>query len=79
MTTGTARFRCPACDFAVFNRRVPRCERCGIALPEDLLFDAGDLRRMDEESRRVQKIRDDLAREAEAEARRQQQRRGGGG
>ena len=79
MTTAPARFRCPACQFAIFNRRVPRCERCGATLPEALLFGAEDLQRLDEEGRRNQKIRDDLAREAEAEEEKRRQRQGGGG
>lgn len=29
---------CSACGFRVFNRRYPKCERCGSALPASLLL-----------------------------------------
>ena len=29
---------CPHCGFEVFNRRYPRCEACGKALPETLVY-----------------------------------------
>ena len=29
---------CPACGFQVFNRRYPKCERCGSGLPASLLY-----------------------------------------
>ncbi len=79
MTNVPPRFRCPACGFAVFNRRVPHCERCHVALPPSLLFDAEDLQRLEDEAQRLQRVRDDLAREDEAEQARRRHRRGGGG
>ena len=29
---------CPNCQFAIFNRRYPRCESCGMELPESLVY-----------------------------------------
>ncbi|MDQ6684648.1 MAG: hypothetical protein M3Z16_05925 [Pseudomonadota bacterium] len=29
---------CPACGFEIFNRRYPRCESCGAALPDSLVY-----------------------------------------
>jgi DNA-directed RNA polymerase subunit RPC12/RpoP len=29
---------CPACGFGVFNRRYPKCERCGAELPASVVF-----------------------------------------
>ena len=31
---------CPACGFRVFNRRYPKCESCGIELPESIAYTA---------------------------------------
>lgn len=37
-TSQAIRMSCPACGFRVFNRRYPRCERCGSELPASLLY-----------------------------------------
>jgi hypothetical protein len=29
---------CPQCGFRVFNRRYPKCESCGAALPESIVY-----------------------------------------
>jgi len=29
---------CPRCGFTVFNRRYPKCEKCGEPLPDDLVL-----------------------------------------
>lgn len=29
---------CPECGFRIFNRRYPKCESCGAALPESLVY-----------------------------------------
>ena len=29
---------CPECGFRVFNRRFPKCESCGAALPESIVY-----------------------------------------
>lgn len=34
---------CPACGFRIFNRRFPKCERCGAALPEAIAYSAQEL------------------------------------
>lgn len=30
--------KCPDCGFAVFNRRCPKCERCGAQLPSGIVY-----------------------------------------
>jgi len=72
-------FRCPACNFAVFNRRVARCEKCGRELPQDRRFSPRDLALLAEEQARVDEARQDLQREREEEERKREQRRGSGG
>jgi hypothetical protein len=72
-------FRCPACNFAVFNRRVHRCEKCGRELPENLRFTASDLALIAAEAARVEKARRELQRDREEEERKREQRRGSGG
>jgi len=62
--TRPSRFRCPACSFSVFNRRVPRCESCTAELPASLLFTAPQLAVLDDELARNEKARADLARGA---------------
>ncbi len=37
MDTSTAP-ACPACGFRVFNRRYPKCESCGVTLPESIAY-----------------------------------------
>jgi len=61
----SSRFRCPACGFAVFNRRLASCESCKAPLPAGLRFTEADLARLEEESARIEKVRSDMAREAE--------------
>jgi hypothetical protein len=29
---------CPDCGFRIYNRRFPKCEACGAALPESLVY-----------------------------------------
>jgi hypothetical protein len=53
----TSRFRCPACDFAIFNRRISNCESCGEALPKDLLYSPEDLLVIEQEHAKNEKIR----------------------
>ena len=31
---------CPACGFRVYNRLYPKCESCGAALPESIVYSA---------------------------------------
>lgn len=72
-------FRCPACNFAVFNRRVPKCEKCGRELPEDFRFSSRDLALLAKEQARVDKARRELQRDREEEQRKREERRGSGG
>ena len=62
--TRPSRFRCPACSFPVFNRRVARCESCAAELPASILFTATQLALLDAEHARNEKSRADLARDA---------------
>jgi len=75
----TNRFRCPACGFAVYNRRVSTCESCGANLPEELLLTARQLAYIDTEHARDEKIRGELARKAEELRKQRERRRGDGG
>ena len=43
------KYKCPSCDFPVFNRRVKKCERCHAHLPEELLYSAQQIERIDAE------------------------------
>ena len=38
-----SKYRCPACDKTIFNRRIPNCEFCGASLPSELLYSQDDL------------------------------------
>jgi hypothetical protein len=51
-------FRCPACGFRIFNRRVPRCELCGVALPPELLFSREEAAALDAEHEKSRKERE---------------------
>jgi predicted RNA-binding Zn-ribbon protein involved in translation (DUF1610 family) len=74
-----SRFNCPACGFAVFNRRLPGCESCGAALPAEFLFTPKDLGVLDAEQARNDKVRAELKRQADELEKKRVQRRGGGG
>ncbi len=77
--TDSSRFRCPACGFAVFNRRLATCESCKAPLPASLRFTENDLARMEAESARIEKMRRDMAQEAERLEEDRRRRRGDGG
>ena len=78
MTT-SMRFKCPACGFSVFNRRLNLCEACKAPLPISLGFNEKELALLEEEALRNAKIRRDLAREAEQiEAKKKRRREDGG-
>ena len=32
------RYKCPNCNFPVFNRRVAKCESCNAPLPTEILY-----------------------------------------
>jgi hypothetical protein len=59
MNTAT-RFVCPACGFAIFNRRIANCESCAAALPADLLFSPDEVSAMEAEHARNEKLREEL-------------------
>lgn len=77
--TDTPRFRCPACGFAVFNRRLPACESCHAPLPAQFQFTAAERALIEEDAARMEKIRRDLALEAERMREQAERRRGDGG
>jgi hypothetical protein len=43
MPDSNAKWSCRGCGFHVFNRRYPRCESCGIPLPESLMLSSAEL------------------------------------
>lgn len=50
-------FVCPACNQTIFNRRHPVCERCGAAIPQELLYTKEQLEAHAEDSARIEKNR----------------------
>jgi ribosomal protein L37E len=63
-----APLRCPACGFAVFNRRYPKCESCGAALPDTVIYSASErdaLRRADDEADATRRVVDGNKRRAD--------------
>ncbi len=74
-----SRFHCPACGFAVFNRRVAVCEKCSAPLPAHVRFTDAELAVMEAEAARVGKIREALAADAERMEEEKRRRRGDGG
>jgi hypothetical protein len=77
--TRSPRYRCPACGFTIFNRRVTACEACHAPLPDTLRFSTADLARLAEDEARNAAIRQALARQAEELERQRQKRKGEGG
>ena len=73
------RFRCPACGFRVFNRRLSLCERCAQPLPADMAYGPSELALIEAEQQRVEQARASLARQAAERERELQRRRGDGG
>ena len=64
----TKHFRCPACGFSIFNRRVPNCEACLATLPIDLLFTAYEISRIEAQHLQNELVRAKLAADAERES-----------
>ena len=79
MMTPNPRFRCPACGFTVFNRRLSACESCKAPLPQSMQMDDGDRLRLAQDEERNAKARQDLARQAAELEAQKQRRRGDGG
>lgn len=73
-----AEFRCPACGFRVFNRRLSHCERCEAELPESMRFSERDLRRLEAASAANQAERDRLRRTEDAAEKARKDAQGGG-
>lgn len=78
-TPMTTRFRCPTCNFAIFNRRLATCEACGASLPDELLFSSAHLALLDAEHAKNERLRKDMANEADEAERQRVKRRGDGG
>ena len=48
---------CPNCGFAVFNRRYPKCERCGVQLPAGLVYSREERMALEERERQEELAR----------------------
>src|SRR5262245_55245532 len=57
-------YRCPTCGFQILNRRFPKCEKCGAALPANLLFTREQKTVLDAEHEKSRKEREARMREA---------------
>lgn len=73
------RYRCPACGFQIFNRRVPKCESCGVKLPPELLFSAEQIDALDAEHEKSRREREARARDRMRSGRLGSGDSGGGG
>ena len=58
------KYRCPACGFQIFNRRVQKCESCGHSLPTELLFTPEELKQLDTAYARARKEREESSRKS---------------
>lgn len=58
------KFRCPACGFQIFNRRVTKCEGCGCELPSELLFSRDEVTKLDAQYELGRKEREAITRRA---------------
>lgn len=52
----TAPPKCPGCGFKVFNRRFPKCESCGVVLPVSMVYTADELRVLQEDDLKTEKL-----------------------
>ncbi|MDO6528036.1 hypothetical protein Q4519_20380 [Motilimonas sp. 1_MG-2023] len=41
------KFVCPSCERPIYNRRIEKCEFCGDALPNELLYSQNDVDNLD--------------------------------
>lgn len=46
------KYKCPNCNFPVFNRRVTKCESCHEPLPQELLYSKKQMESIDAEFER---------------------------
>lgn len=58
------KFRCPACGFQIFNRRIAKCEACGSQLPNELLFTPEEVAKLDAQYEQNRKHREEQMRRA---------------
>jgi hypothetical protein len=58
---GAPSLKCPSCGFAVFNRRYPKCERCGALLPSGMAYSSEEVAAL-----RKREKAEEVARRAEA-------------
>lgn len=70
MRNAAHRFRCPACGFVVYNRRVAKCESCSALLPAELRYTPEELQASEAEHEGNEAIRRQVAREAREEVER---------
>lgn len=57
-----SKYRCPKCDFQIFNRRVSKCESCHSPLPAELLLTTQEKAALDAEHEKNAKKRAEEAR-----------------
>ncbi|MFZ6871860.1 hypothetical protein ACO0LF_07345 [Undibacterium sp. Di27W] len=51
---------CPECGFGIFNRRYPKCEKCGIALPDTLVMPKPELLAIQKRERQEEELTAEL-------------------
>lgn len=51
-------YKCPACGFQIYNRRVTKCEKCHQPLPADLLFSTTEVAALNTQYESSKKARD---------------------
>jgi hypothetical protein len=56
------KYRCPACGFHIFNRRLAKCESCRAELPAHLLFSPEDIAKLDAQHEQSRKEREERQR-----------------
>jgi hypothetical protein len=52
------KYRCPACGFNIFNRRIAKCESCRADLPAHLLFSPDEIKKLDMQYQQRRKERE---------------------
>lgn len=58
------KYQCPNCSFAIYNRRIKKCESCNTLLPPELLYTDEQIASIDSEfeinKRKVAQLRRNL-------------------